>query len=598
MSTDRDHPSSFAIELRCSVAELRASADSTPKWPPADEMRRELRELADRLAAVERRADAPLVIAMLGGSGTGKSTLINAMLGETAVATGRQRPTTTTPILICRRDLSPELLGIEPAGVRTVHRDAPLLDAFALIDCPDPDTSEEPPDTDLTIPESQPTNTERLRAILPHCDVLLLTGTQQKYRSNRVFEELATFASGAKVYCVQTHADRDTDVRDDWRSRLRGVVTRDEMFFVDARLADEDVKETSPESRSEFARLLETLSRETGRKSAARLRRWNVHRLVEERFDAIEQLLKTARPALKTLREAVSDRRRTLLQQRIERLKADLPNGRAHWEQRLMADIANYWGFSPFKAALRGYLGLGSLLSGAMLLRMRSTMQVAIWGAVEGARALAKSGKRRRAEKAIDRMADAFCNETDLRENAFILRGYAVQAGLDSGLVDDQSVLDEAKRGATDWSDTIRQAMEERLGALTRRASRWLFRGPYEILLTAMLAFVLVRPAKNFFYDSFIGDAPLLGTDYYLGALFWFVLWSALLLWSFSARVRRRLGREMRQVAAEMAQSAGTDDIFIGLTDQIDAIEAFEQRLEAVRTKLADIATLPSADDS
>ena len=60
----------------------------------------------------------------------------------------------------------------------------------------------------------------RLRAILPKCDVLLVTATQQKYRSARVADELAAAARGAHVVFVQTHADLDDDIRDDWRQVL------------------------------------------------------------------------------------------------------------------------------------------------------------------------------------------------------------------------------------------------------------------------------------------------------------------------------------------------------------------------------------------
>ena len=42
--------------------------------------------------------------------------------------------------------------------------------------------------------ERQDSNLARLRAILPKCDVLLITATQQKYRSARVADELAASA--------------------------------------------------------------------------------------------------------------------------------------------------------------------------------------------------------------------------------------------------------------------------------------------------------------------------------------------------------------------------------------------------------------------
>ena len=84
------------------------------------------------------------------------------------------------------------------------------------------------------------TNLARLRELLPQCDVLLVTTTQQKYRSARVNEELAAAATGARLIFVQTHADTDEDIRADWRRVLAPTYQVSEMFFVDspAALAD------------------------------------------------------------------------------------------------------------------------------------------------------------------------------------------------------------------------------------------------------------------------------------------------------------------------------------------------------------------------
>ncbi|MCV5902503.1 hypothetical protein OFN63_41035, partial [Escherichia coli] len=77
------------------------------------------------------------------------------------------------------------------AEVRVVERDLAALRDLVIIDCPDPDTTEDP--------EQSGTNLSRLRSLLPHCDVLLVTATQQKYRSARVLDELAAAAPGARL---------------------------------------------------------------------------------------------------------------------------------------------------------------------------------------------------------------------------------------------------------------------------------------------------------------------------------------------------------------------------------------------------------------
>ena len=181
-------------EVDALVERLRRWAEGAPRWQPAESSRALVRRLAERAGALRVRLDAPLVVATLGGTGTGKSALVNALLGAEVVQTGRQRPTTTRPTLICRPNLTPEMLGIEPGSVEFLQRDLPALADLVLLDCPDPDTTEQT--------DSPGTNLARLRGILPHCDVLLVTTTQQKYRSGRVAEELAAAAGGARLVFV------------------------------------------------------------------------------------------------------------------------------------------------------------------------------------------------------------------------------------------------------------------------------------------------------------------------------------------------------------------------------------------------------------
>ena len=215
-STEAAHLELLA-EIDAVTARLRTWSDSAPAWTPAATVQALVRRLLRRAESLRVRLEAPLVVATLGGTGTGKSTLINALAGAEVVSAGRSRPTTTRPTLIGRPQLTPEMLGIDPAQVEVVGCDLPALADLVLLDCPDPDTTE---DT-----QSAATNLARLRAILPHCDVILVTATQQKYRSARVSDELAAAASGARLVFVQTHADCDPDIRDDWRRVLDPAVS-------------------------------------------------------------------------------------------------------------------------------------------------------------------------------------------------------------------------------------------------------------------------------------------------------------------------------------------------------------------------------------
>ena len=164
-------------EIEPLARRLEDWSHSAPPWRPAETCQAIIGRLAGRLSGLRIRLESPLIVATLGGTGTGKSSLINALAGAELVRTGRSRPTTTRPVLLCRPGLSPDILGVDAHEVELVQQDLPSLANLVLVDCPDPDT------TDAPGPLPSDTTLARLRRILPLCDVLIVTTTQQKYRT-------------------------------------------------------------------------------------------------------------------------------------------------------------------------------------------------------------------------------------------------------------------------------------------------------------------------------------------------------------------------------------------------------------------------------
>src|SRR5579872_2428339 len=148
----------------------RWTAEETP-WEPLRSCRALLKRVLSRVESLRIRLETPLVVATFGGTGTGKSSLVNAIIGRECTQTGRQRPTTTRAQLLAHPETEVAGLGFSTEEFDVVRVDAPILRDIVLIDCPDPDTSES---------DSTGSNLQKLHQLLPHCDVLIYTSTQQK----------------------------------------------------------------------------------------------------------------------------------------------------------------------------------------------------------------------------------------------------------------------------------------------------------------------------------------------------------------------------------------------------------------------------------
>jgi hypothetical protein len=589
-------PELAQLEMLAQVDELidrlTAWAEPEPVWEPLQHCRALVRRLLSRVETLRIRLEAPLIVATFGGTGTGKSALVNALVGRECTLSGRQRPTTTRPILVAHPQTALDLLGLPLNDFEIVRVDAPLLRDVVLIDCPDPDTTEA---------ETDGSNLARLHQLLPFCDVLLYTATQQKYRSARVGDELAQAATGCRLVFVQTCADIDEDVRDDWRRQLDDRYQVPDIFFVDSLRALRE-QQSGQRPGGDFRCLQELLSTQLAASHRTQIRRANLIDLVQAALDRCRSYLAHHAGPLEQLERTLEEQKQKLVGLMSDRLRDELLQSRHLWERRLLAAVTEKWGFSPFASVVRLYNSLGNLIASAGVWRARSSAQMAIIGAVQGVRWLNSKRQEIEAEGRLDRVTVCGLDDTVLRQAQLVVTGYVQEARLDPRLMEQRSLdglRHEAVRVEDEFLGDAGRRVEEIVSELAERHSAFAVRFLYEFLLGALLAYVIGRPAYNFFYSNPFGHASLLPSDFYVHAAIFVALWSGLLVMLFTRRLRRGLLQRISELARQLAESRLATGLFPQLEKSTSEVRLARERLESlfistteIRREIASLTTL------
>ncbi|MBM3290031.1 MAG: hypothetical protein FJY92_07765, partial [Candidatus Hydrogenedentes bacterium] len=250
--------------MNSAVARLEALAEYSGPWRPLRDETPLLRARVKELREREERLDGMLVVVLAGGSGVGKSTLLNALAGDQLAPTSEYRPCTSAPAVY-----QPPGSSFGPDGWTRVYGSA--LEHLIVIDTPDSDT---------VVRQHR----DSVIAALRQADVVLVCGSPEKYLDEATWSLLRPLQGERTLVCVETKADLETEsVRDHWIERMRGQGFHVSQYFRVSPRRTLDRKltgKTAAESEFDFPRLEAFLHDELNAEQARRIKRSNAYGLL------------------------------------------------------------------------------------------------------------------------------------------------------------------------------------------------------------------------------------------------------------------------------------------------------------------------------
>lgn len=563
-------------------------ADDAPRWPPFEQAAALIERFRPRLKDLHLTLDRVLVVGFLGGSGTGKSTLLNALIGRRVSEAGKARPTTRQPVLVCHPDVDASFLRIDALGPevepRVVRLPLPMLERMILIDCPDPDTQDPHGPVDHR-------NLETLRLILPRCDVMVHTGTAEKYKTNAVAKELVRHAPGRAVVLVQTRADLDQDITDDWTQFLVALgFNVPDAFRVNGEEAIA-AQERLEEPPAEFVRLRDHLSDKLAGRARHRIKRANLLGLFGWLIRSARHECERGLEPVAKLEETIARAHGTLIGMVRARLVSQLSANRRLWRNRLLRHLCAAWSGGPFAGLLRLLEGAAMYLRALVLTRARTPIQALMAGGLVVSQAVTSKRREKKAAKSWISGAELGISEAQLIAQRSAIEGRINDAKFGplfaalGGKRDDRSaeeLVDVARRLYQQVEVALNQAAEQRVA---RTAGRPLHLAA-ELVFAALPAYLLLQMAVNFFIERPFYGRALLGVEFYLQAVFWVVLWGVALRAGLIALLNRGLDQDIAALVASVETEAVLGPLFSDAAGVCRTVRAHAEALGELEAQL------------
>lgn len=535
---------------------LEESLSAIPDGSRGD-AQRTLRRLQDVVLPRLEDADAPVLVVVGGSTGSGKSTLVNSLLGRNVSRAGAVRPTTRRPVLICspqQRDwfmsdrVLPRLAKSEGSGgdsldAITIAVEETLWPTVGIVDAPDIDSVEDG-------------NRRLASELLDGADLWVFVTTAARYADAVAWKHLEEAGSrGLRVAIVlnRVPVGAAEEVREDLASlaRQRGlgevmIVTVEEQPLTDGRLPAAAI--------APIGAYLESIGRDAQERAA--IVRRSLSGAVSSSLQETAHALEAARERNREFEAASEDVRQLISSYAREASSSSSDDVLRGEVSARIAEVLGSWDMT--KTVSRVFSGLSSRLMGAI--RGQAAPDVQVQRDLTGGLAQRLADQYHRAWQESVRRARSLVDTSSFDE-----------------FLDVDAVAQRARRVAQEWTSEVTELI--RAQAESSRVSGRMLAGGINVVTVSLMVAAFTMTGGLTGVEVGIAGASAALSQTVLEAY-------------FGERTVRSLAEQARDALERLAAASLSDVVepvsaLLDRSDEGVRLDALEQALGDAREVLA-----------